>query len=142
MNLKRLFDFVAAAAVLILLRPLFLIVALAVRIFPGLPVLFSQQRPGRHAVPITLGNFRTMADLCNADGKRPLDGRRVTASGCFLRTISLDGLPERYNVLLGLPPCAYPCECIDDAERLHLADRLSIDIDVLLRAVTVRRPPQ
>lgn len=142
MNLKRLFDFVAAVAWLILLLPLFLIVALAVRLFPGSPVLFSKQRPCLHAVPITLVDVRTMTNVCDADGKLPPNGRRVTAFGRFLRTIGLDELRDRHNVLLGQAPSAYPRECIDGAERLHLADRLSIDIDVLLCAVTVRRPPQ
>lgn len=101
MNVKRLFDVVAAAAGIIFLLPLLLLLGLAVRVFLGSPVLFCQQRPGRHAAPFRMVKFRTMTDERDAEGKLLPDSLRLTAFGRFLRSTSLDELPELYNVVRG-----------------------------------------
>lgn len=89
------FDRAAAAAALVLLLPLGLLVAAAVRADLGAPVLFRQRRPGRDGVPFALLKFRTMRA---GDGP---DGARLTRLGRFLRATSLDELPELWNVLRG-----------------------------------------
>ena len=98
---KRLFDLVLAVTALILLTPVMLIVAGAVRIFLGPRVLFSQLRPGLHGRPFTIYKFRTMMDEQD-ENKNPLpDGERLTFLGRFLRKTSIDELPELFNVLKG-----------------------------------------
>lgn len=98
---KRLFDLVAASLGLIVLLPVLAVLAVLVRIFLGSPVIFRQQRPGLHAVPFTLYKFRTMNDRRDASGKLLPDAQRLTAFGRFLRSTSLDELPELCNVLRG-----------------------------------------
>lgn len=98
---KRLFDLVAASFGLIVLLPVLALLAVLVRIFLGSPVIFRQQRPGLHAAPFTLYKFRTMADKRDASGKLLPDAQRLTGFGRFLRSASLDELPELYNVLRG-----------------------------------------
>jgi sugar transferase EpsL len=98
---KRAFDVVGAAVGLVVLSPLFLAVAVAVRVVHGSPVLFRQQRPGRHGVPFELYKFRTMTGRCGLDGELLPDAERLTRLGRFLRRTSLDELPELLNVLWG-----------------------------------------
>ncbi len=81
--------------------PIIAIIALLVRIFHGRPVLFRHQRPGYRGLPFTLYKFRTMRELHGADGKPMPDAERLTAFGRFLRSLSLDELPELFNVLRG-----------------------------------------
>lgn len=95
---KRLFDILAAAAALILLAPVMIAVALVVRRSMGSPVLFRQQRPGRDGVPFTILKFRTMQ---NGDADVRSDATRLTRVGAWLRALSLDELPELFNVLTG-----------------------------------------
>src|SRR5262245_51367085 len=98
---KRSFDVRAAGAALVILLPLLVPLALAVRVALGTPVLFRQVRPGRHGRPFTLLKFRTMRDARDAGG-RPLEDReRLTRFGRWLRASSLDELPELLNVLRG-----------------------------------------
>ena len=94
-GVKALVDRVAAGAALLLLAPVLLAVALAVRLDVGRPVLFRQRRPGRFGEPFALLKFRTMRA-----GEGP-DGLRLTRLGRFLRATSLDELPELWNVLRG-----------------------------------------
>lgn len=98
---KRPLDLLVAAAALLLLAPLMGLIALAVRLRLGAPVLFRQQRPGLHGAPFTMLKFRTMTDACDADGKPLPDGERLTRLGRILRATSLDELPELVNVLRG-----------------------------------------
>lgn len=98
---NRLFDIVIAALLLTLLLPLLVVIAMMVRLRLGSPVLFSQQRPGLHEKPFTLYKFRTMIDACDANGLPLPDGDRLTGFGRFLRSTSLDELPELFNVLRG-----------------------------------------
>ncbi len=99
--LKRSFDIVVAAAALVLLAPLLLVIALLVRWRLGSPVLFAQVRPGLGGRPFRLVKFRTMTDARRADGTPAPDAERLTPFGRFLRSTSLDELPELYNVLVG-----------------------------------------
>jgi lipopolysaccharide/colanic/teichoic acid biosynthesis glycosyltransferase/glycosyltransferase involved in cell wall biosynthesis len=98
---KRIFDVVASAAALVLLAPLLALVALLVRLRLGSPVLFRQIRPGLHGRPFTLCKFRTMRDAVDAQGRPLPDAERLTRLGRFLRSSSLDELPELWNVLRG-----------------------------------------
>lgn len=99
--MKRLFDIVIALVALLLLSPVFAIVAVLVRTKLGKPVLFRQSRPGLHGKPFTLLKFRTMTDAVDASGSPLSDADRMTSFGNFLRRSSLDELPELYNVLRG-----------------------------------------
>jgi lipopolysaccharide/colanic/teichoic acid biosynthesis glycosyltransferase len=99
--LKRVADAIAAAAGLILLSPVLLAVAIAIRWKMGSPVLFRQTRPGWKERPFELLKFRTMADLRDAQGNLLPDRERLTPLGAFLRRSSLDELPQLWNVLKG-----------------------------------------
>ena len=98
---KRLLDFLLSTAGGILLSPLMLILAILVRIKFGSPVLFRQQRPGLHGHPFTLYKFRTMTDARDEAGNLLPDEDRLTPFGRFLRSTSLDELPELWNVIKG-----------------------------------------
>jgi len=98
---KRLFDIVAALGASLLLLPVILIVAIAVRLALGSPILSRQTRPGGGGRPFRLLKFRTMLDAADADGKPLSDAERLTRFGRFLRSTSLDELPELWNILRG-----------------------------------------
>jgi sugar transferase EpsL len=100
-ELKRLFDVVGAAALLILLSPLLAVIAAVVAVVMGSPVLFRQERPGLGGKPFTILKFRTMRDATDANGKPLPDAQRITPLGRFLRRTSLDELPELVNVVRG-----------------------------------------
>lgn len=99
--MKRLFDILVAATALALLSPLLLVLALAVRVRLGSPILFRQVRPGRDARPFTILKFRTMTDARGPDGALLPDAERLPPFGRWLRATSLDELPELCNVLRG-----------------------------------------
>ncbi|MCB0074825.1 MAG: sugar transferase [Caldilineaceae bacterium] len=98
---KRLFDVIIAGIALVVLAPLLALLALLVRATMGAPVLFRQDRPGLHGAPFTLYKFRTMLDTRDAHGNLLDDDARLTAVGRFLRSTSLDELPELVNILKG-----------------------------------------
>jgi lipopolysaccharide/colanic/teichoic acid biosynthesis glycosyltransferase len=98
---KRAVDVVGAGAALAVFALPMGVVALAVKRKLGTPVIFRQERPGRHGEPFTLLKFRTMTDATGVDGELLPDGRRLTRFGTFLRLTSLDELPELVNVLRG-----------------------------------------
>ena len=100
-NLKRLFDFVVAILGIVILSPLFLIIVVLVRIKLGSPVFFSQLRPSIAENSFKLIKFRTMLDTYDNDGNLLPDSIRLTSFGYFLRSTSLDELPELWNVLKG-----------------------------------------
>ena len=99
--MKRFFDFVAAGAALLGLAPLLLVLALLIRQKLGAPMLFRQTRPGRGGRLFTLYKFRTMTDATGPEGVLRSDAERLTNFGRWLRTTSLDELPELWNVLRG-----------------------------------------
>ena len=99
--LKRPMDFVLSLCAIIVLSPVFLIVALLVRINLGSPVIFKQQRPGLNEKIFTLYKFRTMADERDENGELLPNHIRLTRFGRVLRSTSLDELPELFNVLKG-----------------------------------------
>jgi lipopolysaccharide/colanic/teichoic acid biosynthesis glycosyltransferase len=92
---------VVSTIVLVVLSPILLLVALLVRFTLGSPILFRQVRPGIHGVPFVLYKLRTMADVRDAAGQLLPDAERLTRIGRFLRSTSLDELPELLNVLKG-----------------------------------------
>lgn len=99
--MKRVFDFVVAAVTLVVLSPVLLVVALMIRRKLGSPVLFSQMRPGLDARPFRMVKFRTMRDAIDRDGNPLPDAERMTPFGAKLRAMSIDELPELWNVLRG-----------------------------------------
>jgi Sugar transferases involved in lipopolysaccharide synthesis len=99
--LKRVFDVVVSATALVVLAPVMGLIALAVWRTMGRPVLFRQVRPGLHGKPFVMYKFRTMRDLRDAEGKLLPDEARLTPFGRWLRSTSLDELPELLNVLRG-----------------------------------------
>lgn len=99
--LKRPFDLAITIPAMLILAPVMAVVALLVRFKLGTPVFFRQQRPGLHGKPFMLIKFRTMTDQRDAEGNLLPDEVRLTAFGQFLRSTSLDELPELLNVLKG-----------------------------------------
>lgn len=98
---KRLFDLTAAGLGLIVLSPILLILTVLVWIAHGTPVLFRQQRPGYRGRPFHLYKFRTMTGERDGTGSLLPDAERLTRLGRFLRSSSLDELPELFNILRG-----------------------------------------
>jgi len=99
--IKRVVDIVGASVGIILFAPVMLVVALLVLLTMGRPVLFRQQRPGLRGKPFTLYKFRTMRDARTPSGELLPDELRLTTFGKWLRSTSLDELPELFNVLKG-----------------------------------------
>jgi sugar transferase EpsL len=98
---KRIFDLLVASAALILLLPLLILVAIVVRIALGSPVIFRQQRPGLRGQLFGCLKFRTMTDERDELGRLLPDADRLSMIGRFLRSTSVDELPELVNVIRG-----------------------------------------
>jgi len=98
---KRVLDLISSAAVLGVLSPFLLIVALLIRWNMGQPVIFRQVRPGFKVRPFTLYKFRTMDNSWDTHGQLLTDAKRLTPLGRFLRNTSMDELPELFNVIKG-----------------------------------------
>jgi lipopolysaccharide/colanic/teichoic acid biosynthesis glycosyltransferase len=101
LTVKTLIDRGTAAAALLLLSPLLALTAAAVRLGQGSPVLFRQERPGRHSVPFQLVKFRTMTGARGPGGEPLPDAQRLTRLGRLLRATSLDEVPQLWNVVRG-----------------------------------------
>ena len=99
--LKRLLDITIASIALILLSPLYALVAYKVKKNLGSPVLFRQVRPGLHGKPFEMIKFRTMKDAVGEQGSPLPDSERLTSFGQMLRSTSLDEMPELWNVIKG-----------------------------------------
>jgi sugar transferase EpsL len=98
---KRIFDLLVTTLGLVVILPLLLVISLLVWIFLGTPVLFLQQRPGYKGRPFITYKFRTMTNRCGPDGNLLPDAERLNPFGRFLRSTSLDDLPQLWNVLRG-----------------------------------------
>ena len=99
--IKRMLDFILSLIALIVLSPLMIIIGILVRIKLGRPVIFKQKRPGKDEKIFTLYKFRTMTDEKDEQGNLLADEKRLTKFGKFLRSTSLDELPELWNILKG-----------------------------------------
>lgn len=99
--IKRILDITIASTALILLSPVYLIVAHKVKKNLGSPVLFRQVRPGLNGQPFEMIKFRTMKDAVDAQGNPLPDSERLTPFGKMLRATSLDEMPELWNVIKG-----------------------------------------
>jgi lipopolysaccharide/colanic/teichoic acid biosynthesis glycosyltransferase len=99
--IKTLADRLVAALALLILSPLILVVAIAVRLQMGTPILFTQDRPGKDGRVFQFCKFRTMTDTRNSHGELLPDEQRLTAIGKLLRKTSLDELPQLWHVLKG-----------------------------------------
>lgn len=98
---KRPMDFILSLIAIAVLSPVLLVVAILVRTKLGSPVIFSQKRPGLNEKIFTLYKFRTMTDERDKFGELLPDSVRLTKFGKFLRSTSLDELPELFNILKG-----------------------------------------
>jgi sugar transferase EpsL len=98
---KRAIDILSSSVALLIASPLMAAIALTIRLCDGGPVLFRQARPGYKGKPFTLLKFRTMKDSRDAHGLPLPDAERLTAVGTSLRELSLDELPQLWNVLRG-----------------------------------------
>ncbi len=98
---KRLFDIIVATALLVILAPVLMVVAVLVRSRLGQPVIYRQRRPGLKGRPFTIYKFRTMLDATDTTGQLLPSVQRTPPFGHRLRTLSLDELPELLNVIKG-----------------------------------------
>lgn len=99
--MKRAMDLIGALAALVLLSPIVVVLCILVLSKLGSPVFFRQVRPGIEGRPFKMVKFRTMTDERGPDGALLPDDQRLTALGAWLRSTSLDELPELFNVLKG-----------------------------------------
>ena len=99
--MRRLIDLTGASILSVLLSPVLAGLALAIRFSMGRPILFRQQRPGYRGEPFEVYKFRTMKDAVDADGEPLPDDERLTKVGIFMRQLSLDELPQLWNILRG-----------------------------------------
>ncbi len=99
--MRRLIDLTGASILSVVLSPVLAGLALAIRLSMGRPILFRQQRPGYKGEPFEVYKFRTMKDAAGADGEPLPDEERLTKVGTFMRQLSLDELPQLWNILKG-----------------------------------------
>lgn len=99
--IKRFFDFILSLVAIIILSPVFIVIALLVRIKLGSPILFKQERPGLNEKIFKMYKFRTMTSEVDEKGNLLPDEVRLTSFGQLLRSTSLDELPELFNIFKG-----------------------------------------
>lgn len=122
--MKRFMDFMLSVITLLILSPALLILALVIRLKLGSPVLFRQTRPGLKSKPFSMVKFRTMTDERDAGGNLLSDEERLVPFGRFLRSTSLDELPELFNVLKGDMSLVGPRPLLMEYLPLYNADQL------------------
>lgn len=112
--IKRCFDFLSASILFLIITPVLLVLMIIIRINLGKPIFFKQQRSGMKQKPFYLVKFRTMTDAKDERGELLPDHLRVTKLGVFLRSTSLDELPELINIIKGemsvIGPRPLPCK--------------------------------
>lgn len=101
LHTKRALDFLVSGICLVALSPVFLLLALMIRLSLGKPILYRQTRPGFGGVPFALIKFRSMLEAFDQNGDPLPNEQRMTPFGRFLRSSSLDELPELWNILKG-----------------------------------------
>ncbi|CUV66263.1 putative UDP-galactose phosphate transferase (WeeH) [Sulfurovum sp. enrichment culture clone C5] len=99
--MKRAFDFILALFLILLFLPIFIILSLCIYFTMGSPILFRQLRPGLHEKIFTIYKFRTMSEEKDANGGLLSDDIRLGRLGMFIRSTSLDELPQLFNILNG-----------------------------------------
>lgn len=122
--MQRLFDLILCAFGALFVIPVALVVALAVRIKLGGPVLFRQKRPGLHGTIFNIYKFRSMTDERDASGELLPDAQRLTRFGKFLRASSLDELPCLINVVSGEMSLVGPRPLLPDYLPLYTPDQM------------------
>jgi lipopolysaccharide/colanic/teichoic acid biosynthesis glycosyltransferase len=98
---RRFIDLIGASILSVLLAPILGALALAIRLTMGRPIFFRQRRPGYKGEPFEVVKFRTMKDAVGAEGNQLPDEERLTKVGVFMRQLSLDELPQLWNILRG-----------------------------------------
>ena len=98
---KRCFDLIFVIPSLLMISPVMAVMAIVIWLSVGRPIFFRQMRPGLWGRPFTISKFRTMTDRRDTNGNLLTDRDRLTAMGRFLRSTSLDELPELFNVIKG-----------------------------------------
>lgn len=98
---KRIFDIIVAGSALIILSPLVLLTALVVAVSFGRPLFHRSYRAGLHAQDFLVWKFRTMTNACDSQGNLLSDEQRLTKTGRFIRRLSLDELPQLFNIVRG-----------------------------------------
>ena len=121
--IKRIVDIFAASVALVLLSPIIVIVAILVNKKLGSPIFFQQVRPGLGGKPFKMVKFRTMLDAVDSQGNPLPDEVRLTDFGKFLRSTSLDELPELWNVLKGDMSLVGPRPLLMEYLPLYSADQ-------------------
>ena len=121
--LKRLIDILASGLALIILSPVIIVVAILVNSKLGSPIFFQQVRPGLGGKPFKMVKFRTMLDAVDSQGNPLPDEVRLTDFGKFLRSTSLDELPELWNVLKGDMSLVGPRPLLMEYLPLYSADQ-------------------
>jgi len=99
--MKRAIDFILSLVLIISLFPVIVLTAIFILIFIGNPVIFKQTRPGKNAEPFNVYKFRTMTDEKDSKGELLSDVERLNSHGKLIRKLSLDELPQLFNVLKG-----------------------------------------
>jgi len=122
-KIKRVADIVFASVMLVLLSPVLAATAVAVRFSMGSPVLFRHKRPGYKEKIFTLYKFRTMTDERDENGELFPDAKRMTGTGKIIRSLSLDELPQLWNVLKGDMSLIGPRPLLEDYLPLYTIEQ-------------------
>jgi len=123
LHVKRLFDVIVSSLLILLFAPLMLLIALAIWVTMGRPILFRQPRIGYRGRVFTIYKFRTMTDERDEQGNLLPDEQRLTGLGRFLRSLTLDELPELFNVLKGEMSLVGPRPLLVDYRDLYTPEQ-------------------